>query len=319
MAFVNTKRSALYLSADATLPVPPAGFIELSDEFVVNPDPTVEEFNRVSSLLGGTDSYADTCHVVLNQSVSTMMRTNDKSGSALSTKPECSPLFQVCGFNETVAGDKVTYVNSQAPKIGSAVLNIDGKQFTSKGSIVGDATFVFEIGKPAKFEASLSGFLDNKGIPTDTASTATTLSDENLIMMTCADIVLADGTAVTADMVTIAMGAQISEKYALGVKEFQMTDYVIKLTASFFVDSANYKDAQQKLIDQDVDAIKCSFNTLDGVLVDGQSLVVTAGKAKVSSYTDSAVDSTVKREVTWLLRPDATGNNLTFDYGKVKP
>jgi len=317
MAYVNTKRSALYLSATATLPVPPAGFIELSDEFVVNPDPTVEEFNRVSSLLGGTDSYSDTCHVVLNQSVSTMMRTNDKSGSALDTPPECSALFQVCGLDEVVTADNVTYTNSQQPKIGSAVLNIDGKQFTSTSSIVGDATFVFEIGKPAKFDASLSGFLDNQGIPTDTASVATTLSAENLIMMTCADIVLADSTAVQADQVTIAMGAQISEKYALGVKEFQMTDYVIKLTASFFVDSANYKDAQQKLIDQDVDTIHCKFNTLNGVSVDGQSLEVIATNGKVSSYTDSAVDSTVKREVTWLLRPGAGGANIQFKYGKL--
>ena len=78
MAYINTKRSALFLKDGATLPTPPANFIELSEEFVVNPEPTVEEFNRVSALLGGTDSYADTCHVVLNQDISTMMRTNDK-------------------------------------------------------------------------------------------------------------------------------------------------------------------------------------------------------------------------------------------------
>jgi len=317
MVYVNTKKSALYLSANATLPTAPAGFIELSDEFVVNPDSTVEEYNRVSSLLGGTDSFADTCHVVLNQSISTMMRTNDKAGTALPTPPECSALFQVCGMDETIGADTVKYVNSQAPKIGSAVLNVDGKQHTSTNSVVADATWVFEIGKPAKFEASLSGFLDNQGIATDTSAVTTPLSLENNLMMSCADIVLADGTAVQADMITIAMGAQISEKYALGVKEFQMTDYVIKFTASFFVGSANYKDAQQKLIDQDVDVIKCSFNTASGTLVDGQSLLVEAGNAKASSYSDTSVDSTVKREQTWLLRPDATGNNLTFTYGKL--
>ena len=317
MTFVNTKKSALYLSDSDTLPVAPAGFIELSEEFVVNPDPTVEEFNRISARLGGTDSYADTCHVVLDQSVETMMRTNSKDGTALAKLPECAPLFEICGLDGTVTTDNVEYTNSQTPKIGSAVLNIDGKQFTAKGSVVGDATFEFEIGKPAKFSADLSGFLDNEGIPTDTASTDTPLSNEDLIMMTCADIVLADSTAINADKITIEMGAEISEKYALGVKEFQMTDYVIKLTASFFVDSANYKDAQQKLIDQDVDTIHCQFNTKDGVLVDGKSLEVYATNAKVSSYEDSVEDSIVKREVTWLLRSGANSENIKFKYGKL--
>jgi len=318
MAYLNTKRSALFLKEGATLPVPPANFLELTDEFVVNPNPTVEEFNRVSAMLGGTDSYADTCHVTLSQSISHMMRTNDKGGTALDTVPECAELFKVCAFDEVVsAGTGVTYTNSQAPKKGSAVLNIDGKQFTSTDSIVGNATFTFEIGKPARFDATLSGFLDNEGIPTDQAAPSTTLSTEDLLMMTCTDIFLADGTKLQCDAITIEMGAQVGEKYALEVKEYQITDYIIKLTASFFVDSANYKDAQQKLIDQDVDAIEIKLNTdASGALVDGKSLQIRAGSAKASSYQDSVQDSTVKRSMTWLLRPTgSTGKNLEFTYG----
>jgi len=319
MAFINTKRTALFLSADATLPTPPAGFIENIDEFVINPNPTVEEFNRISSLLGGTDSYADGCHVTFDETFATFMRTNDKGGTALSTVPGISPLFKVCGFDETVDGtaETVTYKNSQSPAIGSAVFNVDGKQFSSTASVVGDATFEFEIGKPAKFSANLKGFLDDNGIPKDVASPTVTLSDEDLLMMTCTDIMLADGTHLNCDKITIAMGAQISEKYALGVKTNQMTDYVIKLTADFFVDSANYADAQTKIINQDIQALEIKLNTDDaGALQDGKSLLIKAAAAKVSNYQDSVQDSTVKRSVTWLIRPDGNGKNIEFIYGK---
>jgi len=318
MAFLNTKRSALFLLAGSTLPVPPANFLEVNDEFVINPNPTTEEFNRISSLLGGTDSYADTCHVTFSQNFSHYMRTNDKGGAALDTPPPCAELFKVCGLDETVtAGTNVSYTNSQSPQVGSAVFNIDGKQFEGKGSVVGDATFEFEIGKPAVFSANLSGFLDNEGIPTDVAAPAITLSDEDLLMMTCTDIFLEDGTQLNCDKITIAMGAQISEKYALGIKTNQMTDYVIKVTADFFVDSANYKDAQNKLINQSVEAIEIKLNTdTSGALQNGKSLDITLGKCKVSTYQDSVQDSTVKRSMTWLARPATTaGDNIVFKYG----
>jgi len=318
MAYLNTKRSALFLKAGATLPVPPSDFLEVNNEFVINPNPTVEEFNRISSLLGGTDVYADTCHVTFSQSFTHLMRTNDKAGTALDAVPEASELFKVCGLDETVsAGTGVKYINSQSPQVGSAVFNIDGKQFESKGSVVGDATFEFEIGKPAKVSANLQGFLENEGIPTDVTPPSVPLNVEDLLMMTCTDIFLEDGTALQCDKITIAMGAEISEKYALGVKTNQMTDYVIKVTADFFVDSVNYADAQTKLINQAVESIVISLNTdASGALQDGKSLKITMGACKVADYNDDTEDSTVKRSQTWLARPStASGENIVFEYG----
>ena len=316
MAYVNTKKSSLFLSKDGTLPTPPNGFIELTEEFTVNPKPTVEEFKRISTLLGGTDSYSDVCHTILDQDIETVMRTNDKGGLALSTAPECSNLFSICGLDETAGVDTVSYQNSQAPAIGSAILNIDGKQFSATKSIIGDATWEFEIGKPSLFKAKLNAFLDNYGVPEDVAITPAELSDENILMMACSDILLADGEQLQADKITIAMGVEVGKKYALGVKEYSISDYVIKITASFFVDSINYKDAIEKLGSQDVEAISISLNTdKNGILQDGQSLKITAGSAKYSDFEDSTEESVVKRDVTWLARPDATGVNILFEYG----
>jgi hypothetical protein len=147
----------------------------------------------------------------------------------------------------TSAAETVTYSNSQAPVRGSGIAYVDGKKFTMTDTLVGDATFNFEIGKPAMLDVSLQGFLDNKGIPTSEANPTVSLNAENQLIVSCGDIITAGGTTISADKISITMGADIQELYALGLKEFNINDYVIKLTADFYVDGTDYADAITKL------------------------------------------------------------------------
>jgi len=321
--YINTKKSALFLLSGATLPVPPANFLEQTEEFVVNPQPTVEEYNRISARLGTTDSYADTCHVTMDQTVKHMMRTQNKAGTAFDTVPSYGELLKVCGFDESVTSavgmETVIYKSSQSPAKGSAVMNIDGHQYTATDTVVGDATFIFEIGKPAMIEAKLSGFFDNQGIPTAVASPTVTLSDEDLLIMSCADIMLADGTSVEADKITITMGAEIAKKYALNAKDFSINDYVIKMTADFSPENVNYADAITKLNAGTVEAILISLGTdQTGALINGKSVEIKANYAKASTFTDSIQDSNVKRSFTWILQAPLT-ESLRLKMGYFAP
>ena len=321
MAFMNPKKSVIFLKSGVALPVPPANFIEVTEEFVVNPTPTTEEYNRISGKLGSTDSYADTCHVVFNQSVSHKMRSSNSAADALDTVPEYGELLKICGFDETIetgtpSEETVIYTNSQTPVNGSALAYVDGKKFAMTDSIVGDATFNFEVGKPAMLDATLQGFLDDAGVPTDEVPASTTLSEEPRLIVSCGDIITAGGSAISADKITIAMGADVQELYALGLKEFNINDYVIKLTADFYVDSADYSDAITKLNAETAEAIVIKLGTNQtGALINGKSIEITASVAKASTFTDSTDKSRVKRSFTWLLRPDGSNVNLSIKHG----
>lgn len=325
MALLNTKKSAIFVKDGATLPTPPANFLEVGDELVINPSPTIEEFTRISGKLGTTDSYADVCHATFSQSISHKMRSTDTAATALATPPEYGELLKICGFTETIdtstpSQETVTYTNTQTPTKGSGVIYVDGKKYTATNSIVGDATFTFEVGKSASLDVNLSAFIDNNGVPTNEATPSTTLSDEPCLVVACTDLLTAGGTAVKADRITIAMGADIQEFYTIGgangLKAFDINDYVIKLTADFYVDSADYADAITKLNNETVEAIDIKIGTnASSALVSGKSVHITAPVAKANAFTDSTDKSKVKRSFTWLLTPDGSNVNLSIKHG----
>ena len=320
MAYLNTKKEALFFKGGAVLPVPPANFFEVSEEFVINPEPTVEEFNRVSGKLGTTDSYVDSCHTIFTQTLSHMMRSSDVAATALATTPEYGEMLKLCGFDETIdttpGAESVTYTNSQTPIPGSGIAFVDGKKFTMTNGVVGDATFNFEIGKVAKLDVALSGFIDDSGVPTDVATPSVTLNDEPTLIVSCGDIITAGGAAIAADSITIAMGADIQEFYALGLKEFNLSDYVIKLTADFYVDGANYADAITNLNAETAEAIVIKLGTnKTGALINGRSVEITADVSKANTFTDSTDKSRVKRSMTWLLRPNGADENISIKHG----
>lgn len=320
MAYLNSKKSALFFLSGATLPVPPARFFEVSEEFVINPSPTVEEFNRISSRLGTMDSFTDSCHVTFNQSVSHKMRSSNVAADALETPPEYGEMLRLCGFDETIdatpGAESVIYTNSQTPQKGSGVAFVDGRKYNMTNSVVGDATFTFEVGKVGVLESALSGFLDDGGVPVVQANPSVTLNDEPTLIVSCADIITAGATTIVADKITIAMGATVEELYALGLKEYEISDYTIKLTADFYVDSADYDSAITKLNAETVEAIVIKLGTNQtGLLINGKSIEIKADVSKANNFTDTIDKSRVKRSFTWLLRPDGSGNNISIKHG----
>ncbi len=304
----NTKKTAMFLKSGTALPTAPANYLEVEEAIAVTPEIPIEEFKRINGRLGSNDSYADTHHSTITQTISHKMRYQNSAGDALDTLPEYSDLLKVGGFDEVVdtstAGEEtVIYSNTQAPVLGSAVFYIDGNKQTSTGSLATDLTFNFPIGKASTISASLSAFLDNKGIATSEATpdVSGVQSDEGCMIVGCSDIMTTGGTIINPDNISITMGADIQEFYGMGLKEFQMTDYVIKVVADFYPDNADYNSAVTKLVNQTTEAIEIKLGTNAGAMVNGKSVLITANTAKASAVSDSIDKDSLKRSFTWLL------------------
>ena len=309
MPKVLTKKTSLFLLSGGVLPVAPANFIEVSEELLLTPTVATEDFKRINGSLGSNDSYADTCDITITQSISTKMRFSNSAATALDTPPEYGELLKIGGFDETIdttlGAETVTYTNTQTPALGSAVAYLDGNKHSMTGSVAADLTFNFPIGKAATVDASLSAFLDNSGVAVAEANPAVTLSPEGCLIVGCADIMTAGGTTIVPDNISIAMGSSIEKFYGMGLKEFQLTDYMIVVTADFYPENANYNDAINLLIADTTEAIDIKLGTNAGALVNGKSVHITCATAKAQTFTDSADKSTVKRSFSWLL----TGTN----------
>lgn len=320
MGYMNTNKSLLLLADGAVLPTTSQA-LELQDPLIVNPNPTVETFKRITGKLGTEDSYADTCDVTISETITHKMRHSNTAGTSLETPPEYGELLKISGMKEVVDSstpgqETVTYTNTQTPTKGSAVIYLDGKKFTLTDTLVADTTMTFEIGKSAMISGSISGFYDNKGIPTNEANPSVTLSDEPCLIVSCADIITAGGTALSADSITISIGADIQKFYAFNTREFTIQDYAIKVTADFYVDNANYADAITKLNNQTIEAIDIKLGTDGtGALISGKSVHVTASLAKAGSSTDSDNQQRVKRSFTWNLQLDGSDEALQIIHG----
>jgi len=320
MAYMNTLKSAVFIKAGNELPTPPANFFEVAEEFVINPNPTVEEYKRISGKLGTLDTYTDTCHATFSQKFTHKMRSSNSAGDNLAAVPEYGEVLKICGFEEiidtqTEGQEKVTYKNSQTPVRGSGIFYVDGKKFTATDTLVGDVSFNFEVGKVATMDVTLNGFLDNNGVPVDEPNPTVALNEEPLLVVGCTDFIKVDGTKIPADKITIEMGSSIDEFYALGKKEFNLTDYAIKLTADFYVDKADYTNAINDLNSGQIQTIHIVLGKQGNSIANGKTVFFSANTAKSYKIEDTIDKNTLKRSITWLLQPDTYGVNIAFTTG----
>lgn len=326
MALTNTKRSILLLKDGAVLPTN-ANAIEVTEEFVVNANAEVTEFERISGNLGSYDSYIDPNKAMMSgESYSTMMRTSDKGGTALDTPPVYGEVLKVCGMKEVIdtttpGQETVTYLNTQAPTTGSIVAYVDDKKWTSTNSIVGDASMTFTAGSSAQLDFSLSGYFDNEGIPVDESNPTVTLTQENVLVVTKNDVITAGGIGVQADEIRLNMNAEIEDFYGVnGLKEFNIVNYNIKIEADFYIDKANYKNEQEKVINQTIEALEIILGADEtNSEVSGKSVKITANLAKASSVTDTVDKSKAKRTMVWLIQNNSAGEAFEMVHGFFQP
>lgn len=320
MAFLNTKRSAIFISNTSTLPTPPSGFLETTEPFIVNPQLDVQTFKRISSKLGNTDSYIDTNKNMVSQSITHNMRTSDIGATALDTPPEWGKLLVLAGFDEVIntttpGQETVIYKNSQTPTRGSGIFYMDGKKFTATNCLVADLTITGQAGQIATMTSNIQGYLDNAGVPTNEVPTIPTLSTESVVGLTVVDIITAGGDVLTCDQFTLTTNPTITNIYATGTKQHDITDYDMTLELSYFVDSAKYADAINDLNAQTVEAVVIKLNTTAGALVSGKSIEITCPVAKARQFSDSNDQDKIKRTFTYGLQLNGSDTAVQIKLG----
>ena len=104
MALTNFKRSAFFLKVGASLPVPTANFLELTEALAISATIDTDEFDRVNGLLGQGDFTVDSCSArIEGLSSGHKMRASNFAGTALETPPEYKDSLQMSAFKYEVA------------------------------------------------------------------------------------------------------------------------------------------------------------------------------------------------------------------------
>ena len=325
MALINTKKSALFLKAGAALPTPPANFLETTDPVLISPEFQTEDIDRMSGELNAKDTYNDLCRTSVSFAAVHAMRAAGEKASEFDKVPEYGQLLIVNGFTETVTGTaadgNVTYVNNtDTVEAGSGVVVVDGNKFEMTNALASSLEIDLTVGKVATLTASMQGYLDSP-IPTVVPQPSVTLSDEPLLVVSCADIYMFDGTVIPTESVKITTNPDIQELYTMGgasgLKRNFTSDYSLQLEATFFVDAARYDVDPTNIESEDMKEIIVGIG-LDGSSneINGKSVEFKASLAKTITYSDTTDKDLLKRTVTFRLMNSATpGAALTIKHG----
>ena len=311
MSIISTKKTSLFVSPNETLPTPPAGFIETTDAVIPTPEFTSVDINRLTGKMNTKDSVVDLCRVKTSFDAKMNMRSNDVGGSALSNPPEYGLLLKCAGFDETIdtatAGQEtVTYSNNNEvmPTV-SALVYLDDNKLSMTNSLVCGTKIDMKIGEPATVTNTFQGYLDDaKGVKE--VNPAVTLTEEPILIVSCADVILLDGTCLPIESATIAMNEVVADLYTMGgscgLKKNLITDYALTLELGFFVDKDSYgreasliESGQAKAV-----VIKLGLDK-DGNFVNGKSVEIKCDIAKADKYSDSSNNDMLSRTLTLRL------------------
>jgi len=311
MAIISTKKTSLFVSPTGALPTPPAGFVEVTDPVIPSPDFTSVEINRLTGKMNTKDEVIDLCRVKTSFDAKMNMRSNNVSGTTLMTVPSYGLLLRCAGFDEiidtAVAGEEsVVYKNnSDSIPNSSAVVFIDGNKLTMTNSLVSGTMLDFKIGNPATITNNFQGYMDDaKGV--QEVNPNVTLTDEPILMVSCADLVLLDGTCLPIESATIKMNEEVADLYTMGgqcgLKTNLITDYALTLDLTFFVDKTEY--AREATLIESGQAksviIKLGLDK-NSNFVNGKSVEITCSLAKAITYNDNEQDDLLSRSLTLRL------------------
>ena len=312
MSLINTKKTAFFLALGVTPPTAPAGFVETTSPVIIVPEFSKIEINRISGKLNTKTSTTDTCRTKTSFDVNHIMRTSDKAALALDTPPEYGLLLRASGFHETIdtatpGQETVTYINGiDAIPNSSAVAYLDGQKFTLTDSLSSGSTINLKVGEPATIINNFSGYMDDP-IPVAEANPTVTLTDEVPLIVSCADIILFDGTCLPVENAVIKMNEELQDIYTLGgascgTKSSFVSDYALELTVDFYVDKATFGREALNIQSGDMKEIIVKI-ALDktSTEVNGKSVVMTMNLAKTTVYSDSVDKDLLKRSVTFRL------------------
>lgn len=248
--------------------------------------------------------------VVVNDDYVTTDFTLDvvaKPSSAAGIAPSVVALLKICGLDETIdAGVSVKYTPSSNPLTGGqGIAYLDGARRNITG-IAGDFTFSGEIGGFPKFSFSLKGFTTLEETAEDNPTV--TLDTADPFVITSITAVTVGGGSLNLESFDFSMGADIKEVYALGMKEFYVSDYKPTVKVKAIKTKGN-----------DSHWTELKENTKKALVIKlgnevGKKLTVTLPYCAPVNVSESDSDGKVVYERTWNCENSAGNDNFEIKY-----
>jgi hypothetical protein len=171
---------------------------------------------------------------------------------------------------------------------------------------VGNLKISFEIGMFVKAEFDIKGFTDAE--PVSEPNPAVTLDDEEIFVVESISAVTIGGSSFEVKRVDFDMGSTINEIYAIGAKEYQITDYKPTLSITAYADKTN----QGYWSDLKAGNVKTVVITLSNNA--GNKFTFTANACKLSDVSESDDNGNMDFTANYVCEKDSNGKNFEITY-----
>jgi hypothetical protein len=263
-----------------------------------------QEVKELGRGLGSTKTYPLSDWTNVEGSISAIL----KGG----LPPKVAELYKMCGLTEEDETDdngnitKVHFYPSEIPASDGYITLYQDDLKRDITGVVGDLKISFEIGMFVKADFDIKGFTDAE--PVSETNPAVTLDDNEIFVVESISAVTIGGNSFEVKKVDFDMGSTINEIYAIGAKEYQITDYKPTLSITAFADKSN----QGYWSDLKAGNVKVVAVTLTNNV--GNKFTFTANACKLSDVSENDDNGNLDFTAQYICEKDSNNKNFEITY-----
>ena len=278
--------------------------VTISEYSSLSPKVKTTEVKELGRGLGSTTNYAIADWTTVEGTITTLLRGG--------LPPKLAGLYKICGLEETDDTDSngnITashfYPADTPVTAGNLIVYQDGLKRVISG-VAGSLKISFAIGELVKASFDIKGFTDAQPITEDNPSV--TLDDNQIFITESISAVTIGGAIFEVESVDFDMGVDIKEIYAIGAKEYQITDYKPTLSIKSYSDKSNQTHW--------TDIKNGNIKAISIVLTNGANnkFTFTANACKITDISESDNSGNIEDTRTYLCEKDNNGKNFEITY-----
>ncbi len=265
---------------------------------------TIKEIG--TGALGAEKGYVITDWTTAEASVPVILKATGAAG----TPPKIAQMLKLCGLTETVdttsGSENVTY--TPMTSIGSAgeiISYIDGEKRTISG-VVANLKLSFTVGELVRAVFDVKGFTDAEPV-LEANPTAATDTNSNFIVESVSAVTIG-GATINLTNADFDLGNKIDEIYAVGKKEYVITDFMPTIT----IRDIKQRDSVDHWTDLKNGNVKEFIVSLGSA--SGQKFKFTASYCKYSDIGEDDDNGKTVISRTFRCESSAGGDNFEIRY-----
>jgi len=263
-----------------------------------------QEIKELGRGLGSTKTFPIADWTNIEGSITALLRGG--------LPPKLAELYKICGLKEEDEKDddgniiKVHFYPEERP-ISNGYLTIyqDDLKRSVTGA-VGNLKISFEIGMVVKAEFDIQGFTDAEPVSEDNPSV--TLDDNEIFVVESINAITIGGNSFEVKKVDFDMGNSIQEIYAIGAKEYQITDYKPTLSITAYSDKENQAHWSD-LKNGNVKAINIVLSNNAG-----DKFTFIANACRLSDVSESDDNGNIEFNANYVCEKDSNNKNFEIIY-----